>query len=297
MHRDPHWEYATQYKAGEDRLLFEELMHNVLLYNHILLDNSCATKISDEMLTLLAEINRSAGYTLIERRPVAPVTVLEPVVDHVCRMLAQATVDDSKRHELSTISVPWYYRAPDHVDRPAFVNHARDWGLDPSMIPFALFVYRGLCYSGFANAYWKQHSTPTAYLAAPGRMRALAPIISSENLHLLDYPKQAYADLVDLLHLPPHGYDFSHLTSVPYAHVSELTQAIYDQSPQQAVAFVANLRNSSGAGAMREQWAHRIWNQSSSCGVGAAYTDSTVISNATIYGNVTQNIIHATPAS
>lgn len=38
-HNDPHWAYAKQYKAHEDQILFQDFLYNILLYDHIVLDN------------------------------------------------------------------------------------------------------------------------------------------------------------------------------------------------------------------------------------------------------------------
>src|SRR5260370_37380262 len=219
VHSDKTWRYSGQYKAAEDKLLFEEFLHDLLLYDSIILDNSSVDVVSNELVELIEIINRSnVGGELVSMRSVAPDFTIEAVVDHVCKLLADADRDSDAKLILLSTPVPWYYRVPGHHDRAAFDYGARRWDLDEALIPAAIFLYRGLCYSGYANSYSKEHQVPSVYLASPGRLKAMQPIVSADVMKLLEYPKRAYADLVDLLGLPSGGYDFSHLRAGQASH-------------------------------------------------------------------------------
>jgi hypothetical protein len=294
VHDDPTWEYASQYKKAEDRLLFEEFLHNLLLYDRIVLDNTSLDEVSDEIKGLMATINSVLRKEIISAKAVAPELPILDVVDHVCKLLAKGH-DPATRAAILSSPVPWYYRVPEHHDRGVFDSAAKNWGLDAELIPAAIFLYRGLCYSGFANSYAKEHRTPTVYLASPGRLKALQPIISADVMQMLEYPKQAYSDLVDILGLPASGYDFSHLKISPASQASQLSLAISGKPPQAALDYVLTSRATKEASNLRLEWAKRIWSSSRSSAVGAPYPTVNTMTGVTVYGSVTQQIIHAQP--
>jgi hypothetical protein len=44
-HKKEGWAYVKQFKAAEDQLLFEDFLHNLLLYDIILIDNTSITNL------------------------------------------------------------------------------------------------------------------------------------------------------------------------------------------------------------------------------------------------------------
>jgi hypothetical protein len=293
VHSDQTWQYSGQYKAAEDKLLFEEFLHDLLLYDSIILDNSSVDDVSNEIVELIATINRALDVDLISMRVVAPEFTIEAVVDLVCKLLVDADRQPETKRILLSTPIPWYYHVPGHHDRCAFDSGATRWGLDPALIPAAIFLYRGLCYSGYANSYFKDHQVPSVYLASPGRLKVMQPIVSTDVMHLLEYPKRAYSDLVDLLGLPSGGYDFSHLNVGQTSQVSKVSLAVHQKTPEEALDYALRLRSSRRACDFRLKWAERVWNSSQSSVVGAPYPEaSNVVNGATVYGNLTM-VVHA----
>ena len=289
-HQNPKWQYASEFRAAEDKLLFEDLLHNLLLYDKILLDNTCNTvaELRDELVRVIDVVNDRAGFPHIEQMPIAPKNgALSEVVDQVCRILASK--DESVVSSAYLPPIPWYYKTHSHHDFPAFAASAEKFGLSAELLPLALFIYRGLCYSGYANHFRKKHHVPVAYLASPGRLRALQPILSKEVMKKIEYPHSAYADLVNSLDLPQNGYDFSDLLLEP-SHLSSLAMLMADRHPEESLKLVYELRETTEGRAIRKTWASRIWASSASCAVSA--TTSNVIAGATIYGNV-KMVLHA----
>jgi hypothetical protein len=287
-HDDPKWAYASQYDLQEDRTLFHEFLHNVLLYDHIVLDNKSRTvkELKSELLRMFDVVNVAAKEELIKEESIAPTDELEPVIYAVSRLIAEADSNDQNRalRRISS-SVPWYYQSSDHYDYARFLRFARQIGMPEDLIPITLFVYRGLCYSGYANHVRKLRNVPTVYLASPGRLQALQPILSREAMEKFHYPRQAYGDLVSQLDLPEKGYDFSHL-GLPNLHLSSLETLLASNKAADAFDVVVRLRSSPKGKAIRAAWANRIWQSSSACAVGSV--NSNVLSGATIYGNVNQ---------
>jgi hypothetical protein len=292
VHEDKTWKYAAQYRAAEDKLLFQEFLHDLALYDSIVLDRSSMDRLAWEIEELFEQINLLAGQELITARWIAPEYTIEAVVEIVCKILADAMKDSALKRSLLTVPIPWYYYVPEHHDRGAFNEGVDEFGLDPELIPAAIFLYRGICYSGYANSYFKDHRTPAVYLASPGRLKVMQPIVSTKSMELLDFPKHAYSDLVDLLGLPSSGYDFSHLKIGNASSLSKLSLAVSDQAPKAALAYVMEVRSKPEAQSMRHRWAKRIWDSSESAAIGANYLEpSNIIVNSTVIGDVT--MIHA----
>jgi hypothetical protein len=295
-HNNPTWEYAAQYNAAEDKLLFHEFLHNILLYDRIFLDNACSRGdeiLYEEVQQITRALNDMAGYELLRRDAFAPETPLDQLLDVVCRALRPRHPSEDRTALLSTIRIPWYYATERHVDYPCCAEAAARWGLDARFIPLALYIYRGLCYSGWANNHKNREHVPTVYLASPGRLQALQPILSKSALRQAEYPHSAYADLVSLLDLPTNGYDFTQLELEP-AHTSKLAMVIARSDPREALELVLKIRNSSSGNKVRKAWRKRIWAASASCAVGSATFNGPVnlLSGNIIHGDVTQ-YIHA----
>jgi hypothetical protein len=285
VHNDPTWEYGAQYKAAQDRLLFVEFLHDLLLYDRIVLDSSSIERNGWELDDLRDSIRKASNTHLVHFDRVAPEVALEDVVNAVCRLLKASGEDHETNQLLLSTPVPWYYHIKSHRDHRVFESAAHDWGLDERLIPLAIFTYRGICYSGYSRHVTKERKIPTAYLASPGRVKALSPIFDNEAMRLFKYPREAYQDLVDLLDLPPRGYSFSHL---PFPEISKLTGVLYESGPAEAVSLVCRLRHSKEAVDIREKWSARICESSATCSVGS--TNANVVSNSTVYGNVFQTM-------
>jgi hypothetical protein len=292
LHQDQAWEFKSRYKAADDKLLFYEFLHDILLYDSILLDrSSVGVKISNEILELFTKINTRIRQPLLDpSRSIAPIKSLEPVVECLCRLVSEIDMIPESSTRMRQTPVPWAYASETHNDRTAFVKVFGELSVDPALLPFAIFLYRGICYAGFANNYCAEKSVPTVYLASPGRIRALAPVLSAEELKRIQYPKLAYGDLVGLLKLPSKGYSFSQFPSLPPHYLSGLAQQVQDKTPREALDYVLRLRQSDEATTLRKSWADRVWEHSKSAVIGSGYSQT--ISNSTITGDVTM-VFHA----
>lgn len=290
IHQDQQW--ATKYKAADDKLLFYEFLHDLVLYDKIILDrSSVGEKLSTEILELFTKINTRTRETVLDAsRNIAPITTLAPVVDAISKLLADLDQTSQNKTTLRDIPVPWAYSSETHVDRKAFIKAFEEWGVNADLLPLAVFLYRGICYAGFANNYSVAHSTPTIYLASPGRMKALTPVLSAGEIKKLQYPKHAYADLVSLLKLPTNGYSFTQFPSLPSHYLSQLAQQIHDRNPREALDYVIRMRMSAEAADLRRQWGERVWEHSKSAAIGPVYSQT--VSGATITGDLTM-VIHA----
>jgi hypothetical protein len=291
-HDDPNWAYAKQFRADEDKLLFNDFLHDILLNDQILLDDTslAAQELRTELRRMIDLVNQIAGYPLIKEQPIAPKFQLKPLIDVVCQLVKRASEEPGQEKLEDFVAVPWYYKTHLHHDQRFFSEAATRWGLNPNLLPFSMYVYRGLCYAGYANHNWKKKRVPTVYLASPGRLRALQPILSRDAMRKLEYPHSSYAELVNMLDLPDNGYDFSHL-DLNVAQVSALTSVLEPQDPREALDLVMKLRGSNKGVSMRKAWADKVWASSNSCAVGAI-SSSNMIAGSTVYGDVSM-VLHA----
>lgn len=284
VHKDPASPYRQQYKAVEDKLLFAEFLHDVLLYDRIILDDhNGGIPIVENVIKLFSAINAQLSCELLTRRPIAPASTYRPVMEAVCQLIVDRISEESTRRAILSTPIPWTYKT-DHADRNEFERAAVQFGLESTFVPFAVFVYRGLCYAGFANNLMETDNLPAVYLASPGRMRALRPILSDDDMNPLSYPKSAYSDLVSILKLPGRGYSFGKIRSLPQARVSTLAQHLNELEPDQALKFVLELRASEEAASFRRNWTNRMWEHSRSLAVGAPYVQT--VKNNTVYGDL-----------
>jgi hypothetical protein len=296
LHQNAAWEFKHQYKASDDKLLFYEFLHDILLYDSILLDRSSVGRhISTEILELFTKINTRIRLPILDpSRSIAPIKSLAPVIEVLSRLVSELGSIPETSAKIRNTPVPWAYSSDTHTDRPAFIKAFGELNVDLALLPFAIFLYRGICYAGFANNYSSEKSTPTVYLASPGRIRALAPVLSTEELKRIQYPKLAYADLVGHLKLPSKGYSFSQFPSLPPHYLSDLALQIQDKGPREALDYVLRIRQSDEAATLRKSWADRVWEHSKSAAIGSGHSQT--ISNSTITGDVTM-VFHAAAVS
>jgi hypothetical protein len=115
-------------------------------------------------------------------------------------------------------------------------------------------------------------------------MRALRPVLSEKDISQFSYPRSAYSDLVSILKLPPRGYDFGTITSLPQARVSHVAQHLNGLDPDQALKSILMLRDSADGVSLRRAWTDRIWEHSRSVAVGGGFTQ--IANNNTVYGDL-----------
>jgi hypothetical protein len=295
LHQDPKWEYADKYKAADDQRLFNEFLHNLLLYDRIVLDKSSVTTVAQELAELFSKINTQLCREVLAFDKLTEESTLAPVQRSVCELI-RGVLDGGVRteSELTRISMPWAYHSPHHHDYPAFVRHVEESGLAGGYIPLAIYAFRAICYSGFANDLSRRSKAPVVYLASPGRMAVMSRLLDTNDFSGMRYPLTAYRDLMGRLKLPSKGYSFEHLRSVPPAQVSGLALAVAEKSPRESLRFTLDLRERREAKMLRKDWADRVWAKGLSSAIGA--TGEQTVSNATVHGPVTMIQIHGVAA-
>jgi hypothetical protein len=275
VHSDPH-----------DRFLFLEFLHQLFLYDHILLDDSCFAENSEtEIDDLIATINQISGFELISLRELAGARFgAKRVIQATCRLVKSRL----EAKDFSQIDVPWAYHSPTHHDYNDVAACVTELELDSRLIPFVLFAFRGLCYAGFANGQYKHEQQPSVYLAAPRRLVALESLLSTHEMQRLRYPHHAYADLVDSLDLPEAGYYFDQFSSSILPHeVSSFARHIVDDEPDAALRESLRIRSSDSAERLRGEWYDRVLSGIPSSAIGAVQQ---TISHSQIQGNVNMYI-------
>jgi hypothetical protein len=297
-HQDPDFAYRESFNAGDDQRLFLELLHTIVLYDYIILDNSSVSSIGSEIDEFFSLVNALAEENVLRAEGIATAhaAVLEQVMRWVCQNL-QKVSRESREYSIDSlkkIPVPWSYHASGHVDRPRMEAIASEESLDASLTALALFQYRGLCYAGYANNLALRSKIPVAYAAAPGRMRALKPVMSGAEISRFGYPRESYAALARELALPDMGYTFGFLDDAGGIDLSPLTLAIGDTSPRKALREALALRKNTTSEQVRLDWGEKLFAYRLSAAVGPHYTQN--ITNSTVIGPLTQQIV-ARPVS
>ncbi len=298
VHLKPREPWDRNYKLADDRFHFLEFLHHLVLYDCILMDWSCSLgSIPPDLEEFLRVIKNSSRDPLIEREGLAPHSHLElrAIAKSTCRLIGASTTDHEKRDNLISLKLPWAYTVGHH-DYEMFTEVAIEQNLDPILIPFALFTFRGLCYAGYANNYARKKA-PAVYIASPGRLAALEKTIASNDLKKIEFARRAYRDLVDILKLPDAGYDFSDFGSFYPHETSSLALAVEEMSARDALVFAIKQRSTREGFRLRREWGERIWQSSQSAAFGPRNVVHQNMDNIrSIFGNITQ-VIYASPAN
>lgn len=244
-----------------DRQLFLEFLHDILLYDSIVLDDSSVGTIGAEIKELFVKINSRVGFDLLTFKPLTDLksTDLQRVIRAVCRLVATVAGDAVHRRRILALPLPWYYRSSKHHEWADFLKAASECGLSEDLLPFSIFAYRGVAYAGFTHCLARRERRPIAYVASPGRMAALASILKGEDVQQYDFMRTGYGELLSLLNLPKLGFDFTWMASLPPQELSPLTFLVAEMKPREAIKFVLDLRNSPEARSLRQLWAERLW--------------------------------------
>lgn len=284
---------ATRYLHGAhgdhppagDRRLFLEFLHQIVLYDNLLFNEDC---IETELAELFRTVNAGTPK-LVNGEALGPTGNVEPILAAVSNLVSEHLASGrQKADELAMLPVPATYRTGRHQDHEAARKAAEDAGLRDDLVPFLLFAFRGVTYSGYAYDRMQSGNATTAYVASPGRIVALSHLLSHSEVSGLGYSSRAYLDLLDELPLPPTGFAFRHLPSLAPATVSNLAAAVAEMPARKALAFTFELRARPEARALRKKWQERIWARSHAVTVGATVHQE--ISNSTIDGNVYQYV-------
>lgn len=269
-------------KIINDKNLFFEFLHDLLLYEEIILDNSCnSLNTGDPVVSFINYINKSLKFELIKIKSLSQYKQPKIVIDSVCRIIKEIVPTCDFKNQ---IHIPYSYNE-NHYNYSIVSEIAHQYSIEDSLIPYVLFIFRGLFYSGFANSYFIKNKIPTTYIAAPSRILALQIILDEKDIQKLNYPKYSYLDLVHFLNLPDNGYIFSSFINSFMSHeISELALYLDDLSPTVALKETLKIRKSEKSKVVRNEWFDRLWSNSNSNIIGSTINQN--INNSIIFGNV-----------
>ncbi len=288
VHADSSWRYSGQYEAEDDALLFFEFLHHILSYDKVILDNSSATTIGHELEEFVHRLNVTLREEWIELCNLgsscidATLGFVQSGICHLIRDILETGIATTTK--LSCIRVPWAYTSSAHHDYSDIAERVRRFSIPPELVPFCLFVWRGVMYGAFAHMYAHTTARPCVYVAAPGRLHAMQAILSKRDISQLKYPRESLIELLrNLKGVPRNGYDFSVFSSLPSFLRSPLTNELSALEPSAALDLVVRKRRDHSN--IRRAWAEQISSHRSSA-VGRAYTQQ--VANTTVSGDLTQ---------
>jgi hypothetical protein len=311
LHDNPAWSYRSQYQKDDDKALFLELLHNLCLYDRIVLDRRPITNEESasfsELGRFLETVNKSlkspvfvwesleVAYHDEQAKSGASAGSLPTAVQtKVCALIA-SYVGNKQTAKMAAVQVPWAYHQSFHKDYHAINRALRSVGVSDEWLPFTLFVWRAIWYGALARFQAKKKGQGAfSYVAAPRRMAALEAVLDARTLAKFRFPREAVRAIAwELPEVPETGFDFSYLDFTSPFDTSQLAEKVGRKSPKEALAFIAKYRASGDADNVRAQWAETILGGSRMCSVGTTIIQN--MSNMTVYGNATQSI-RAIPA-
>ena len=160
------------------------------------------------------------------------------------------------------------------------------------ILSLGVFIFRGLCYAGFANRAYQRLKVPVAYIASPGRIAALRVFLTEQReVSLIDYAQHEYADLIEQLCLPRAGYNFSEFNrTFNPLHSSTISHELAGMPPFQALQVAMEYRRSPAGLSLHERWAEQLWDKGRSCAEGVRINQ--VVKDTIVFGDLIQ-IAHA----
>ncbi|MDF2434545.1 MAG: hypothetical protein JWP44_4176 [Mucilaginibacter sp.] len=286
VHGDPTWPYHSTYRASDDKALFLDFLHHILLYDRLLVNNSSVATIGlpalREIQYLFDFINDRLGRAFAVYEDVGLDLASWQIAEPICRLIRRAIEDEvTTVDDLLEVNIPWAYSSAAHTDFYDFQVAAAEQGLDDRLLPFSIFAYRGLCYTALARQRTSLDA-PIAYVAAPLRINALQRLLDRDVIFDAFLRERLYDDVFDELGLPTDGYDFSFM-GVAQSEFSHVNRALNHADPNAALMSILELRERDEARAMRHRWSLRL-----SAGTASSIVGSTqIVTGSTIYGNVT----------
>lgn len=291
-HHDPTSAYYGKYWPQDDKRLFREFLHNLVLYDSVVLTHGRRYLMND-IQGLFYDINNAVDFELIRPQVVDLESTFEPILEGACRLIKDAYANGvQERSVLASVPVPETYRTGKHHDYEAASQAASAMGLDEDLVPLLLFTFRGLCYAGYANSLIRTGDAAAVYLAAPGRMLALSRVLNHKDVQRIEYPRRGFNSLVDLLNLPSSGYDFTFLESLSPYDTSPLAMLIEKErhlEPREVLNHTLQLRKSPEARELRSEWTQRISGPSPSSAIGRTYTKTN--EDVTVEEDLIQEVI------
>jgi hypothetical protein len=147
---------------------------------------------------------------------------------------------------------------------------------------------RTMRYSSHSQAIHTQEGLPSAFCASPRRIELLKDYTSSDYMKTMQYGVEGFTDLFARLDLPRSGYDFSGFSHiVKPVSFTDLSLAIADLPPEEALARVLAIRETDEGREVRRIWSERLWAGGTHSVEGYGHQS---VRNSTIFGNLIQII-------
>lgn len=298
VHDDPAWHYRASFNRQDDGRLFRELIHQLALYDAVFLDQSCfGESISNEVFSLCKRINGGdvihggTGIIRVFRADNKMKASVDNVQRSFCRYVARrVSTDDQLAIRLLDLRIPWTYHQASHHDYGSIQRHMESARLDERYLPFVLFAWRGLMYGAIAHSERRSGNGIASYVAAPGRVLALREVLAADDMEQFDFPNEAWRSLTyELPTLPPRGYDFSFLKSLPAVDTSPIAALTSEHKPRDALAKILDWRTTRGGRDLRSDWEELLDARFSSTIVGS--TNIQIAKNINVGGDFNQMIV------
>ena len=279
--------YSVTYSFYEDRRLFNEFLHNIVMYDKIIYNCNSIEFLESGMENFIDEISNYAKHQIVNAEVilVLPEDDMSGIIHSICEIVKTTNYKNVVKSMKNKI--PWYYSSKKHIDYRLVAKTTKSLKLSDSLIPYILFVYRGMCYLAMANSNKKKNEKKTAYIASPNRIEALTHVIHGDDLKNYKSKREKYSELINHLPLPENGYNFSILkNTLPFENTSKLAMSVSNMHPKTALRHVLDLRKSEKVKNIKSKWLNTFEEQASYV-VGAA---NQTISNSIIKGNLVQKI-------
>lgn len=280
--------YSRNYNFIEDKKLFNDFIHNLVLYDKMIYNCNSIEFVDSEIENFINDISDYAKCAVVKPEVVMgelPEDDMSMIIQSLCEILVKSNY--KKILKLINNKIPWYYSSKKHVDYYLVGKIVNKMKMEKSIIPYVLFVFRGICYLSISNFNNVKKRKKTAYVASPNRMEALKYIVNADDLNKIISKKNEYLTLVDQLPLPENGYNFSILkNTIPYENTSNLAMSFSNLHPKETLKKVLHLRKSDEVKKIKVKWGG-IFEEDKSYAVGAVNQS---ISNSHVSGNLIQKI-------
>jgi hypothetical protein len=284
-------ETRSEQLLPESKASFFEFVHAALLFDELIVDDSSGTLYPHGYLDVQDMAERCGLNVNVRMDVLVNAAHIGTVTHVVCQALRSRRVAE----ELSGIELPDPYSRLTFLESHQATEVARHYRLSEQQVSTAVFLMRGLCYSAFANGISRK-SGPCTYLASPGRMRALAAVLSETAIGRLRAVNRAYAELSKLIPLPDRGYIFDELTDVPAHALSQMSLKYYDAKPEEVLAWAGDFQKSSELAELKADWLSE--QRTNGSGVSLGLRSTQFVSGSTVGGDLVQNTyIMAMPAA
>jgi hypothetical protein len=308
VHDLPDWPYRPDYRKDDDRLLFLEFLHNIILYDRLHIDSSSLEDTMyeihprTELRSFIDKVNyriRAEWITSENIGVPANVNIVSSQYSfcHLLKELLSRDPDAERR--MRAVPVPWAYKTEKHYNYSAFRMRFDQLEIENSdLLPYAIFTWRALTYGAMAQHKHKMEHTKFAYVAAPGRLTALKAILDNTDIYRYNLPRdRELLSNISWWGLPQfsgEGFDFTYIRSLPFFETSPVALNLLELPPQRALDQVCEARNSPEAREVRDDWNDILFDVSNYSAIGNVNIQ--IMKNVTAQGSISQRqIIKAVP--